>query len=201
MKTVNFWVMRHGEKKVNEDALSELGIEQVKKTARQFLRDLTFQAVFHSGMKRTKETVEVALEALGLSSYRPLILIEEGFGYEWAQKEQPITSQLREAIVKRKELNVANFLKLWPGALLIRGRMLGTMLGWARTLADQFPQEEKINVLVGSHSPTGELAAINPFTKALSYASLIQYVVEYDEETDIARLTASCRLPDEGDAA
>ncbi len=199
MKIVNFWVIRHGEKRLDEDALSETGVEQVKETTRRFLRNLTFQAVFYSGMKRTKETVEIVLETLGFLPKTigyPLILAEEGFGYEWAIKEQPLSPIICKTMERRKKITVADWLRIWPGALLIRGRMLGTVLGWARTLANQFPQEQEINVLVGSHSPTGELAAINLSTETLSYASLIQYIIEYDEETDMAKLTASCRLPD-----
>lgn len=191
-KRINFWVIRHGERNGNKDALSEKGVQQVKRVTSLLMQNFVFSKAFYSGMNRTKQTVETMLEVLGspLKATR-----EEGFGYEWAEKEQPLTPEMRKAAAEGKEeMTAADWLRAWPGALLIRGRFLATMLGWARTLAGRFSKKE-IDVLVGSHGPTGELAALKPeATRALGLAEIICYVIEYDEETDEAKLVASARL-------
>lgn len=196
MKKVRFWVIRHGEKDGDADKLSEKGVEQVQKTARHLLKGMTFQAAFYSGMNRTKETVEIVLEELDQQCE---LQINEGFGFAWAEKEQPVTPEFRQlykAATAGEKVTVAQCLSSWPGAQLIRSRLFDTMLGLARTLANRFPAEEEIDILVGSHGPAGELAAVKPEkTMALGLGSIICYVVEYNEQTGEIKLAHSVRLP------
>lgn len=189
-KRVNFWVIRNGEE--FKDALSEKGRKQVRAVASRLLCGLNFLKVFYSGINQTKETVETILEVIG----QPFKLtIEEGFGCVWVEKEQLVSETWRKKFVNNEEITVADWLENWPGALLIRGRFLATMLGWARTLVGRFSEKE-IEVLVGSDGPAGGLAVIEPkSTKALGPAEVICYIIEYDPLTDEAKLVHSVRLP------
>jgi broad specificity phosphatase PhoE len=190
-KRICFWVIRHGEK--DGDMLTEKGVQQVRLAAR-LLDGTTFRAAFHSGMKRAEQTVLEILSATGQKKMKPEANV--GFGYEWAEKEYPLTPVIRKIATDGKNnVTAADWLKAWPGARLIRERFASTMLGLTRTLVKHFPEEKEIDVLVGSHGPTGELATLEPeTTRVLELAGIICYVIMYDEQTGKAEIAHSVRL-------
>src|SRR5882672_9735761 len=50
MTTVHYWVIRHGQRDGDKDALTEKGFEQVKASAKHNLSTIKFDAAFFSGM-------------------------------------------------------------------------------------------------------------------------------------------------------
>jgi broad specificity phosphatase PhoE len=193
MKKIIFWMIRHGEA-VN-DKLTERGIEQVKKATKLF-KGMTFQAAFYSGAERTRQTVKIVLSILNqnLTPER-----EEGFGYLWAEKKYPITPEIEQKIkqkTKNENETVKIWLDAWPGALLIRNRLLETLFTQTKILATQC-KEEEINVLVGSHACTAELATLKPEeTLILNYTDIFTYVFEYNEnEKEKIKMIASFSPP------
>jgi broad specificity phosphatase PhoE len=184
MKTVNFWVIRHGHKDPEKDALSDKGFEQVKASAKHNLNNVKFDAAFFSGMHRVKETAETVLSTLGQNV--PLTA-DQGFGFGWAADEKrwpykEATNQVEAAKAAGAEETADLWMEKWPPALMVRGRLLGSLLYRAQALADSVKKDE-INVLVGSHSPTSELAALDPkTTPRLRETDVMKYVVEIGNE-------------------
>lgn len=184
MKTVHFWVMRHGQKDPDKDALSDKGFEQVKASAKHNLSNVKFDAAFFSGMHRVKETAETVLSTLGQSL--PLTA-DQGFGFGWAADEKrwpykEATNQVEAAKAAGATETADLWMEKWPPALMVRGRLLGSLLYRAQALADSV-KKDTINVLIGSHSPTSELAALDPKnTPRLRETDVIQYVVEVGDE-------------------
>jgi len=184
MKTVHYWVMRHGQKDPDKDALSEKGFEQVKASAKHNLSNEKFDAAFFSGMHRVKETAETVLSTLGQSL--PLTA-DQGFGFGWAADEKrwpykEATNQVEAAKAAGAEETADLWMEKWPPALMVRGRLLGTLLSRAEALAAA-AKGDTVKVLVGSHSPTSELAALDPkTTPRLRETDVIHYVVEVGDE-------------------
>lgn len=184
MKTVHFWVMRHGQKDPDKDALSDKGFEQVKASAKHNLSNVKFDAAFFSGMQRVKETAETVLSTLGQSL--PLTA-DQGFGFGWAADEKrwpykEATNQVEAAKAAGAVETADLWMEKWPPALMVRGRLLGSLLYRAQALADSV-KKDTINVLIGSHSPTSELAALDPQnTPRLRETDVIQYVVEVGDQ-------------------
>ncbi|MGB7218602.1 MAG: histidine phosphatase family protein [Vicinamibacterales bacterium] len=184
MTTVHFWVIRHGQRDGDKDAITEKGFEQVKTSAKANLSNVKFDAAFFSGMHRVKQTAETALSTIGQSV--PLVA-EPGFGFAWAADEK--RWPYKEANAKVEAAKAAGvqdtadlWLENWPPALMVRGRLLATLLFRAQLLAGS-NKAGTINVLAGSHSPTSELAALDPKTTArLRETDLMHYVVEVGDE-------------------
>ena len=195
MKTVHYWVMRHGQKDPDKDALSDKGFEQVKASAKHNLSSVKFDAAFFSGMHRVKETAETVLSTVGQSL--PLTA-DQGFGFGWAADEKrwpykEATNQVEAAKAAGAQETADLWMEKWPPALMVRGRLLGSLLYRAQALADSV-KKDTINVLVGSHSPTSELAALDPKnTPRLRETDVIHYVVEVGD--DGPKITKSEVLP------
>jgi len=191
MTTVHFWVIRHGQRDGDKDALTEKGFEQVKASATHNLGNVKFDAAFFSGMHRVKQTAETVLSTLGQSV--PLTA-EQGFGFGWAADEKRWPYKEANARVEAAKAAGAQdtadlWLENWPPALMVRGRLLGTLLLRAQSLAAA-SKANAINVLAGSHSPTSELAALDPKTTArLRETDVMHYAVEVD--ADGAKLVKS----------
>ncbi|MBI4264821.1 MAG: histidine phosphatase family protein [Acidobacteria bacterium] len=184
MKTVLFWVMRHGQRNGDKDELTEQGFEQVRASAKHNLSSLTFDAAFFSGMHRVRQTAETVLTTLGQSV--PLVA-DQGFGFGWAADEKrwpfkEATRRVEEAKAGGAQETADLWLEQWPPALMVRGRLLATLLLRAQMLADA-SQRDTIRVLVGSHSPTSELAALDPKTTLrLRETDIMHYAVEVGGE-------------------
>ena len=184
MTTVHFWVMRHGQRDGDKDALTDKGFEQVKASAKHNLSNVKFDAAFFSGMHRVKQTAETALGTIGQNI--PLVA-EAGFGFGWAADEK--RWPYKEANTKVEAAKAAGaqdtadlWLENWPPALMVRGRLLATLLFRAQLLANA-NKAGTINVLAGSHSPTSELAALDPkATARLRETDIMHYVVEIGDE-------------------
>lgn len=208
--TVVMYAMRHGERtpatapgQEPADELTALGIQQVKRAAQNRLVDVTFDAAYYSGMNRAEQTVTEALVAIGMGDVVPKA--NEGFGYEWATKAtgvnpeylavRPVEKAIGEACkAEGKKPMVADWLNSpWRPAWAIRGRFYQTLLDVAVSEAmDTEEGTDEVNVLIGSHSPTAELAAVDPSTMPrLGLADMVKYVVEVDIETGDAKLVSS----------
>lgn len=172
---VRFWVMRHGQKA--GDALTVLGREQVEQAARRLLMGVTFRAAFHSGMERARQTVEEALQAIGQADVP--VEAEKGFGYAWALDELNFPIEAAKKHLPQTP-TVADWLFAWPPAQIIRERFIATLVYRACEIAEgHFGDVGTINVLVGSHSPTGELACDNPSEmEPLREAEVIVYTFD-----------------------
>ncbi len=168
MAIVRFYVMRHGEK--DSDDLTA-GLE--------------FTWAFCSGMNRALQTVEEVLYALGHEMVLGGIKAEEGFSYVGTEAEFPIgdCKKVMDVRARRGEdIVVLDWLKEWTGAAIMRGRVQMTLLHIARELASCMKMQSKFNILVGSHSPTGELACLEPSTTpTLREADICLYEVEVPE--------------------
>lgn len=184
-KTVRFWVIRHGERNGDKDELTEKGFQMVRESARHNLSDVPrFDAAFFSGMHRVRQTAETVLETLGRTC---ALTSEQGFGFAWAadDKRWPFkeaTKRVEEAKAAGAQETADTWLEQWPPALMVRGRFLGTLLLRAQMLADRHT-DDSIEVLVGSHSPCSEMAALDPkATPRLREADIMQYVVEVGDD-------------------
>ncbi len=195
MKTVHFWVMRQGHKDPDKDPLSDKGFEQVKASAKHNLSNVKFDAAFFSGMHRVKQTAETVLSTLGQSL--PLTA-DQGFGFGWAADEtrwpyKEATNMVEAAKAAGAQETADLWMEKWPPALMVRGRLLGSLLYRAQARADSV-KKDTINVLIGSHSPTSELAALDPKnTPRLRETDVIHYVVEVGD--DGPKITKSDVVP------
>lgn len=193
---VFFDVMRHGEKDL--DQLTPKGFEQVKASAKANLNAFTYIAAFYSGMSRTKQTVETALQAIGQAVCN--IRKEWGFGYLWAEDPKWPIGEALDRVIARVSAGEAEtaalWIEEWPVTRAIRGRFIGTLEKWALHFAEQLNRDlsrgpihpdmdvPKLRVLVGSHSPTSELACLDPAsTPRLREADGITYCMEVDTVT------------------
>lgn len=193
MKRIVIYIMRHGEKQ--DDMLTEAGIKQVIDSTQHNLKGINFDLAYYSGMNRTKDTVATALQALGIADKKQfyshsediwVFQKEEGFSYVVSPYEDnlwPIQEAQKkvEAAKDKGELETADlWLKNWPKALIIRGRLQKTLLLLGKALNENpiYKDQEVINILVASHSPTAELAALEPrLTPKLSEADIIRYTL------------------------
>jgi broad specificity phosphatase PhoE len=176
--------MRHGQKDPDKDALSEKGFDQVKASAKHTLGNVKFDAAFYSGMQRVKETAETVLSTLGQNL--PLTA-DQGFGFGWAADEKrwpykDATNMVEDAKKGGAQETADLWMEKWPPALMVRGRLLATLMFRAQALADSI-KKDSINVLVGSHSPTSELAALDPKnTPRLRETDVIHYEVQVADD-------------------
>jgi broad specificity phosphatase PhoE len=184
MQTVHYWVIRHGQRDGDKDALTDKGFEMAKAAAKANLSNVKFDAAFFSGMHRVKQTAETVLSTLGQNI--PLVA-EQGFGFGWAADEKRWPYKEANAKVEAAKAAGAQdtadlWLETWPPALMVRGRLLATLLLRAQLLANA-NKANTINVLAGSHSPTSELAALDPKNTArLRETDILHYVVEVGDD-------------------
>ncbi|MBI3115378.1 MAG: hypothetical protein HYZ09_02715 [Candidatus Kerfeldbacteria bacterium] len=194
MAIVRFYVMRQGEK--DGDDLTPKGVGQVHDSARTNLvgKGIEFTWAFYSGMLWARQTVVTALDALHHEMPLGGTQVEEGFGYLETEEMFPIANH-KEMIDARAKLGetitVLDWLREWTGAAILRGRVQMTLLFLAKRLVAAVKTRERFNILVASHSPTGELACLDPATTPmLREADIMVYEVEVNEDGD-ARITKS----------
>ncbi len=198
---VIFDVLRHGLK--DGDQLTSTGVEQVITSARANLAGRHYIAAFYSGMARALTTVQEALMAIDHGVID--VPKEPGFGYAWAEDPRyPIgdaMNRVRDLIAGGAEETVQLWLDAWGGpAYAIRGRFLGTLEKWAIYYALHPTPDCDLRILVGSHSPTAELACLDPTsTPRLREADGVSYVMEVDTETLVVTMISSevFRRPDD----
>ncbi len=212
MHTVNFYVMRHGKK--GGDRLTEEGFQMVQRSAQMHLSGIPIHAALYSGMNRTLQTVNHALNVAGAADVP--VEIDYGFGYSWAIGD-PNCSVYKRAEYRFDPLpndqsvlkTVGDCLKYWPPSRIYRHRIRGALLSQAEAMSFRFPDNDTVNVLVGSHSPTAEMAAGYDFPR-LQEADIVLYVINIFDNVEpgfvdahylacppkIARLDGSTRLGD-----
>lgn len=188
---VIFDVMRHGEK--DGDKLTPKGKEQVAVSARANLTGRNYVLVLHSEMQRARETVHEVLQTIGIDPSSIDIMVEEGFGYEWAIDPRWPAKEVQRIKASGEATTVDFWIEKWPSACMLRGRVMATLLFWAQMIVeDEDAGEEEVHVLVGSHSPCGDMAAIDPkTTDALGEADIMRYTVEVDLKTLEAKIVSS----------
>lgn len=187
---VYFDCMRHGQKE--KDQLTGFGVHQVEASTEANLAGRRYLMAFYSGATRTKQTVETALSALaGNGTLTPRA--EEGFGSAWALDPRWPFESADQAVKAHRygdgSLPVDLWLQFWPVALAIRGRFLGTLERWTlyaamRAAEGGSPVGDGVRFLVASHSPTAELACLDPSTTpCLGLADGITYCLEVSLNT------------------
>lgn len=129
--------MRHGQKALDgSDNLTGLGAKQVSAAAAKYFSKIRFDGAFYSGMDRARMTLMLALERslerpYGKGSLDPIIELEEGFGYEWAQKDPYVSCSATAVAELEKELGTEATALEWfdryPHAQYYRGRMIGAL--------------------------------------------------------------------------
>jgi broad specificity phosphatase PhoE len=184
MPLVNIYLIRHPEHLDN--VLTDLGKEQIRESANRLLSSIGFDIAIHSEVPRALRTVNLVLETLKQTSV-PVLQRELGFDWAIADSELPPYAEsggrpdyeaAREAIVAKRGADprrhlVSDWFELCPRMLALRGSVRTTLLDVAREL------NRDANILAGSHSPTGDLAVIQPRkTFCLGLADVMKYVVE-----------------------
>lgn len=203
---VFFDVMRHGEK--DGDFLTELGIRQVMASAKTNLAGHRYLMVFFSGMVRAERTARVILSKLEMNgSLSPRW--EPGFGYNWCDDRAgfPMAAaeeQINRLVASGAQETAALWMYCWPPTRSIRGRLIGTLEKWTlyaamRASEGGSPVGDGVRFLVASHSPTAELACLDPSTTPkLGLADGITYEMEVNLKTLEMTLVSSevWRCPD-----
>lgn len=173
---VFIYVVRHGEKETEGDdpGLTEKGRRQVRATAQ--LLKLPIVAGYHSGMKRTRETLHEMLfgelHALAYPSDSPIGMYSEpAVGYKWfvedpASKEYSLEEAMEQIAVAAEtdgRKMFSHWLTFYPPILLCRGRFTQTLIEIARRHVDEWEGADDVRVLIASHSPVAESATSDPW--------------------------------------
>ncbi len=194
MHTCVFHVMRHGEK--DGDTLTEFGKQQVAASAEKWLQKIPIMAAYHSGMNRAEQTTRIVLETLGIPVQETPggrgapVREERGFGFKWLLEDPcfpPFDFPALEAEIDGNGLQPVNvWLRRSAHVRALRERYLATMLHIARearltefeaSLSRNRPARAlETHILVGSHSPFGELLVLGG--ARLGFADTIKYTVE-----------------------
>lgn len=201
-----FTFLRHGEKDA-EGNLTERGRQQVAETTAAHLRDIPIDFVLHSGAQRTIETVQIALQTLGLQYESVPTRYESGFSFDLLTRN-PNLPGLEEWSWKEIERRLDGagqyatpyrWLEAWGPAYFIRALVTETMFRMTReeyirqTVQDTSSQTPPVHkhILIGSHDPLSVLALPNPKEPIrLGFADVLQYTVTYDggERPSIAKI-------------
>ena len=180
---IKCYVTRHGQphKSVQTighklDALTQPGAAHAAATALANYgpaNPVTFDAVYFSGMNRALETVQQALKAIG-QDHLPIVE-EPGFGFTWVLKDPALPpfdffGTEGAMVAKNGDDPRATMLYEWfepgvyPPIWAIRGRLIGALMDVSRRAILDNPVKRELNILIGSHGPTGEAAALDPST-------------------------------------
>ncbi len=186
IKTVTAFGIRHGEKK--GDGLTERGFQQVAASALKYLSDVRPVLALHSGWHRAQQTVETALAIIGSDSIPTRF--EQGFAFSMSEEEclpGPTVLDLYNNPPKPiEEQTVQDWLTWCTGADVLRGQVAITLIHVARSL------EDGDVFIIGSHSPTIEMAVPNPAEfNRLNVADIVRYDIEFDDNTGFGTIVSA----------
>jgi len=195
-------VVRHTNRKGSvggkggEDALSPLGIEQMQAMSRK-LQELgyVFVLFIYSGLNRTKQALEIALEVLGVQPVRLGQDSRFNFGATLTQYLKDTggfyaeVDRMKSAIGSDRKLTVADALEQSMYARTGRQFVTEAVLELATELKDGK------TALVTSHAPWAELAAVDPNTMpyGIGEGDGVLYTVDGDEIVDSVLIEAPIR--------
>ena len=193
--TLFAYVMRHGKKGAGDNDLAALtpeGIEQVQTSARTNLGHRTFDGLYASDLYRAGQTVWTAVGELPQRNNGLGLITRRNFGYLTGDPEfqETLNQEYYAAadILKRLaptldyQFTVGDWLTAAPiMTRLYRERFAEALRREAIAMAESLGSTDRTsaNILIGSHSPCGETACLNPdTTPALREADIIRYTLE-----------------------
>lgn len=189
---INVFVIRHGQKESggnnNLARLTKEGRFQVLHSAAKNLKHVEFDALYASCKFRTLETIVSAVSVLPQRNAGLTIHTDIGFDYTGApgldQYEQASKEVMLLSLGSRNPVTVATWMEVAPEMIgFLRDRFTKKLIATARYhhVGAIGRKEAKgvINILVGSHSPVGELACLEPeTTPMLREADIMRYTID-----------------------
>jgi broad specificity phosphatase PhoE len=179
MEKTYFWFMRHGQKpSETADDITQFGERQVAASVKEHLRNAGITEVFRSDTVRTQKSMGIATELLDLASSRvdPLVDIQPPDlanlpNFSFLQFERDLQERYGDA------LTAWHWFESFPPTWMFRGRLQQFME--KRSIAMSRWHPSRSNILIGSHSPFGELAVPDPReARGLGYADIVRYTTE-----------------------
>lgn len=157
LREVTFLLMRHPKHK--NDVVTPEGEAKIKAAAQELLPQFgPIHHIMSTETNRAKQTVKVALAALG-QPCRPELIIEDpslGFDYleDWINKKYPCDDALDDRIEAEqtagRPVTVQRMCEeFWPPAMIIRHTLRVSLRHWAEKLVSLRNSDH--TVLVGNH--------------------------------------------------
>lgn len=184
VRTVTGYVMRHGDRLKDAegkglDELSEAGFAQVARSADCHLKGVKIVKAVYSGANRAKQTVETALNNIGMEGRLP-VHMHQGFNFNAHDEDVPSGDMLNHLYnhpPKGAEI-LSNWFAWAPQpTFFLRGQVTLALIMTGEHMLDGEA------FLAGSHSPTGELAAPDlAAVGRMNVADIIKYAIGYDEQ-------------------
>ena len=174
MKTVCVYVIRHGNYDAKTGSLTDEGRRRVVAAARAHLSGKRLGSVIYSGMRRTLETVNAALEAIEhpMPAGNPVEM--PTFGYEWAAADDPTYYvRVKDAITQGRPNTAAVWREHWASAPKVSEAVRKALLDIARVRAESTDGAD--DVLIGGHEFVAVSATLDPDTSCLGEADIIRY--------------------------
>ncbi|MFH1284687.1 MAG: phosphoglycerate mutase family protein [Candidatus Peregrinibacteria bacterium] len=210
-KTVNVYVMRHGQKQSGVDgdlaALTEIGRKQVIDSAAKNLVGIKFDGLYCSLKFRALETVVCAISVLPEKNNGLSVIAREAFDYSASipdiKQYFKLSARVNELAKERDQpITVALWNEVTPEIIgHFAKKMHHGIIHAAWEVTEDKPRQIEFNVLIGCHSPGSELVTLDPEnTPLLREADIFFYRVELSDETGTGgrfQLTES-RLIDRG---
>ncbi len=183
MKVVFAYAMRHGSREPGDPLaalLTPRGRSQVQAAAERYLRDIKFDAAYHSGLDRARQTADIALAGSGGDDLAEGItaVADERFGFVHAldEKNYPYRKAASEIPATGPD-TLARWLELYPPTRKIREYFTAALLERARAEAALTSQPHAY-VLIASHHVACESASLDPeTTNTTDEADICRYVI------------------------
>jgi len=136
-------------------------------------------AAFYTDLRRTRQTIDTAMAEIGeLAAFE--IIGEPRFGFRYAEDPRhPFPGNSGVSAADWRAQDPRDWLERWPVCREIKGGFTATLLHWACYFGNAGDKSDDVNILIGSHSPTGELAAIEVGVFGLLWeADIVRYAIE-----------------------
>ncbi len=187
-KTVNVYVMRHGQKQSDVDgdlaALSETGRKQVIDSAAKNLVGIKFDGLYCSLKFRALETVVCAVSALPERNNGLSVIAKEAFDYSSSitdiKRYFKLSARVAELAKERDQpITVALWSEVAPEMIgHFAKKIHHGIVHAAWEMVEEKPRQTEFNILIGCHSPGSELVTLDlEHTTMLREADIMQYVV------------------------
>lgn len=179
-RTVTIDIMRHGQK--DGDALTPLGYEQVRAATRLHVLGMPPPLYVHySGAVRTLQTINTVVETAGWENVR--CNPDQGIHFDYSiavtggiDAYNAAEAKITENWGPRCVQTVSMWLATYPGSLILRGQVRYFLVWFASVMSDGAYS------ICASHSPTSELACVEPVAMPiLNEADIVRYTLRTDE--------------------
>lgn len=212
MPIVNVFIMRHGEKEdgkkigISNDltSLTPLGVEQVINSAKTNLFGIIPDALYCSLKYRAAQTVLTACSVLPNRNNGCSVIALDGFDYSSAPNlnlYSQYTAEAEKRVKSGEKETVAMWMDIAPEMVRhLREKIQQTIIKVAYVVP-RSSRKEEYNIIVGCHSPSSELAALDPVTMfMLREADIVKYTVMVGpcriyEDYSVAKIIASEYIP------